>query len=79
MDNTLYQHSGGASNAVPTEEKFLAGLVRAGEFRSHLYNKLVCNKIRTVVSVMRDCRVDVVFSDTDNLLLRDWGFDDSTT
>lgn len=72
MDNKLYQHLGAEhSNAVPTEEQFAAGEEQAGGFRSVPYNKLVCNKIRMVMSVMRECSVDVVFSDTDNVLLRD--------
>jgi hypothetical protein len=43
----------------------------AGSFRSASYNTLVCNKIRMVLEILDTCNVNVVFSDADNVLIKD--------
>jgi hypothetical protein len=44
---------------------------KVGVYQTPSYNKLVCNKIRMVKDILHDCQVDVVFSDVDNVFLRD--------
>jgi hypothetical protein len=43
----------------------------AGGFRTASYNTLVCNKIRMVLEILDTCNVNVVFSDVDNVLIKD--------
>lgn len=46
-------------------------VVTAGFFRTTSYNTLVCNKIRMVLEILDTCNVNVVFSDADNVLIKD--------
>jgi hypothetical protein len=43
----------------------------AGSFRSASYNTVVCNKIRMVLEILDTCNVNVVFSDADNVFIKD--------
>mmetsp|Transcript_16715 Transcript_16715/g.27730 ORF Transcript_16715/g.27730 Transcript_16715/m.27730 type:complete len:368 (-) Transcript_16715:44-1147(-) len=43
----------------------------AGFFRSSSYNTLVCNKIRMVLEILDTCNVNVIFSDSDNVFIKD--------
>jgi hypothetical protein len=43
----------------------------AGGFRTASYNTLVCNKIRMVLEILDNCNVNVVFSDADNVMIKD--------
>jgi hypothetical protein len=43
----------------------------AGGFRSPSYNVLVAHKIRAVYWILKACQVSVVFSDVDNIFLKD--------
>jgi len=40
-------------------------------YLSHGYNELGCNKWRAILSIMERCEVDIIYSDVNNLFLRD--------
>jgi hypothetical protein len=59
----------GPEKAVPTRRE--NAIVGKPRFQSREYNTLVCNKLRLVHQVMQGCQIDVVFSDSDNVFLKD--------
>jgi hypothetical protein len=69
LDDEIYQKLGPA-RAVPTSSSnhSVSGGV---EFRSAGFNILSCNKMRSVLSILEDCQVDVIFSDVDNVFFHD--------
>jgi hypothetical protein len=67
MDDEIYQNLGPA-RAVPSNNYSVSGEV---EFRSAGFNILSCNKMRSVLSILQDCQVDVIFSDADNVFFHD--------
>jgi hypothetical protein len=71
FDNETYASRGGPNknSLLLSPEYQPEGDV--GTFQTKSYNKLVCNKIRMVRDVLRDCNVDVLFSDADNVFLQD--------
>jgi hypothetical protein len=44
---------------------------RAGKFGTQSYIQLVCNKLRMVLEILEECNVGIVFSDVDNVFLKD--------
>jgi hypothetical protein len=69
MDDEVYEKLGPA-RAVPTSS---SNYSVSGEvlFRSKGFNILSCNKMRSVLSILEDCQVDVIFSDADNVFFHD--------
>lgn len=43
----------------------------ASNFRSPAFNSIACNKMRVVLDILQNCKTDVVFSDVDNIFLKD--------
>lgn len=69
LDNNIYETLGGANHSILLPEEGQVG--RAGKFRTPSYNKLVCNKVRMVLEILQECNVEIVFSDVDNVFLKD--------
>jgi len=68
MDRQIYEKLG-PSRAVSTDTEF--AVEAAVNFRTRGFNKLSCNKLRSVLHIIEACDVDVVFSDCDNVFLGD--------
>lgn len=66
MDDALYQRLG-PDQAVPSSPEYMISKA----VQKKKYFKLVCNKMRMILQIIQDCQVDVVFSDADNVLLKD--------
>lgn len=67
MDNELYSLLG-------VDRTVLAGNVMttsASRFRTPDFNAISCNKLSIVLDIMESCDVSVVFSDVDNVFIRD--------
>jgi hypothetical protein len=67
MDDTLYEFLGDDAS-VPSDTVSVSGEMH---FRQEGFNTLTCNKLRQVLKVLESCQVNVVFSDCDNIFLRD--------
>jgi len=69
LDDRLYRELG-SSRAVPNSspEYAVEGVVK---WSTSGFNTLSCNKMRSVLQIMEDCDVDVVFSDCDNIFIGD--------
>lgn len=68
LDEDLHQKLG-LERSFVTNSSFSVGQVT--KFRQKGFNKLTCNKLRMVLQVLEDCEMDVVFSDTDNVFMKD--------
>jgi hypothetical protein len=68
LDDALYQTLG-PTKAVPSGPQH--EVTHVGPFRKPRYNALVCNKLRMISQIVKDCQVNVVFSDSDNVFLQD--------
>lgn len=69
LDQTIYDNLGGANHSILLPES--QQVQQAGKFRTPSYIKLVCNKIRMVLELLEECQVEIVFSDVDNIFLKD--------
>ena len=69
LDDRLYKEIG-STRAVPNTSPEYA--VRDGtvEWGTPGFTTVSCNKLRSVLRIMEDCDVDVVFSDCDNVFFR---------
>lgn len=67
MDDTLYEKLG-SERAVRAQVNVST---ESSSFREHNFNQISCNKMRVVLNIMMACQVDVVFSDVDNVFLKD--------
>lgn len=76
MDRQLYHRllSRGRRNMQTTPSVLLATHrtpTGASDFRSPAFNSITCNKMRVVLDILQHCKTDVVFSDVDNIFLKD--------
>lgn len=70
LDWEIYQALGGnatTANVVMSDPRY--AIPGARKFRQRGFNILSCNKMRQVLRILRECQVDVVFSDCDNVFL----------
>jgi hypothetical protein len=67
LDNQIYELLGREGILLPEEHQ----VETAGKFGTSSYIKLVCNKIRVVLNLLHACSVDILFSDVDNVFLKD--------
>jgi len=67
MDDALYKELG-PERAVRSD---VSSKSEHAKFRQRSFNQISCNKMRIVQSIMKTCHVNVVFSDVDNIVLRD--------
>lgn len=64
MDHVLFEKLG-PDRAIPNDPRY--NVEGATSFREKAFNKLSCNKLRSVLHIVEACHVDVVFSDIDNV------------
>lgn len=69
FDNITYDLLGGAEGSIPLAQ--ISQVERAGKFGSQSYIQLVCNKLRMVLEILEECNVSIVFTDVDNVFLKD--------
>lgn len=67
LDKQVYELLGREGILLPEEHQ----VEMAGKFGTSSYIKLVCNKIRVVLNLLHACNVDILFSDVDNVFLKD--------
>ena len=67
MDDKVYKELGPDRALSSSESRAVTGVVT---YRTKGFNKLGCNKLRQVLRVMEDCKLDVVFSDSDNVFFK---------
>lgn len=68
LDDHLYEAIG-SDRAIRLFDRQVAS--SSSTFREKLFNEISCQKMRVVLNVIRNCQVDVVFSDVDNVFLKD--------
>jgi hypothetical protein len=69
MDDAIYQQLG-PHRAVPSISDYVISNTFTGRSNKK-YLTLVCNKMRMILDILQKCKVDVVFSDADNIFLQD--------
>jgi len=67
LDQEIYKRLG-PDQSFATDASFAIPNVTA--WRKRKFNILTCNKLRMVLRIMEDCDLDVVFSDPDNVFLK---------
>ncbi|CAJ1965319.1 unnamed protein product [Cylindrotheca closterium] len=67
LDQDIYERLG-PSRAFPTNSSFAISNVTS--WRETAFNQISCNKLRMVLGILQDCDLDVVFSDPDNVFLK---------
>jgi hypothetical protein len=69
MDDEIFEALGD-SRAVATANASQYSVSDSVLYRSKGFNKLSCNKLRSVLHILETCQIDVVFSDCDNVFFR---------
>ena len=64
----LRRNDGDTTTVLLASQRTATG---ASEFRSPEFNTITCNKMRVVLDILEHCKMDVVFSDVDNIFLQD--------
>lgn len=67
LDQEIYDRLG-PSRSFPTDSSF--AIPNMTSWRETAFNKITCNKLRMVLRILEDCDLDVVFSDPDNVFLK---------
>ena len=67
LDQEIYDRLG-PNRSFPTDALF--AIPNVTSWRESAFNKITCNKLRMVLHILEDCDLDVVFSDPDNVLLK---------
>ncbi|VEU38807.1 unnamed protein product [Pseudo-nitzschia multistriata] len=67
LDNELYEELG-PSRAIPAKEEFTVSGPQ--EFRKGSFQGLTCNKVRMALEVASACKMNVVFTDVDNVFFQ---------
>lgn len=67
LDEDLYEELGPKRAVPPGDDASVSGqqMYRRGNF-----NKLSCNKLKLVLEIAKNCDVDIVFSDVDNIFYK---------
>mmetsp|Transcript_6345 Transcript_6345/g.14979 ORF Transcript_6345/g.14979 Transcript_6345/m.14979 type:complete len:376 (+) Transcript_6345:77-1204(+) len=67
LDQEIYERLG-PNRAFPTDSSF--AIPNVTSWRETAFNQISCNKLRMVLRILEDCDLDVVFSDPDNVFLK---------
>lgn len=67
MDKQLFDHLG-PNRSIISDKLMHSGVFK---FRERSFNAISCNKLAVVLDIMGKCDVDIVFSDVDNIFLKD--------